>query len=498
MATTEIVAPPVPPVPTNAIITLEDLQCIRQTVLYTTIPQTNQKIPVPVDPYIWPALVSIDRNTLDIEIVSPPVDQARIILKSNIKQGDTANIPASIGLLSHFMEDGPGPNVLILAIALWEQLESSDTPYDAVQAGYQAYSSSLKTAIVANLLDLNSSDPAVQSAAIAAVKKAVNDGVTNAIKGGLTWYQKLEVWLGDLAIDGVIDDSSTVFEGSGLVSKSFTVSFGGSLGGRLLFYRDTTQNGTGDVDSPSVIGQGGWEGFKFLFSGGNGIIYAVNPEGQLLFYRDTAQNGTGDVNSPKVIGQGGWADFKFLFSGGNGIIYAVNQQGQLLFYRDYNQDGTGDVDTPKVIGLGGWSDFKFLFSGGNGIIYAVNQQGQLLFYRDYNQDGTGDVDTPKTIGLGGWTDFKFLFSGGNGIIYAVDQQGELLFYRDYNQDGTGDVDTPKTIGLGGWTDFNFLFSSGNGIIYAAEKADNPANYYEIDATLKLVPQRVFEPNRATT
>jgi hypothetical protein len=47
-------------------------------------------------------------------------------------------------------------------------------------------------------------------------------------------------------------------------------------GGRLLFYRDQTQNGTGDVSSPAVIGLGGWQDFRFLFSGGNGIIYAVD------------------------------------------------------------------------------------------------------------------------------------------------------------------------------------------------------------------------------
>jgi hypothetical protein len=239
------------------------------------------------------------------------------------------------------------------------------------------------------------------------------------------------------------------------------------VSGKLLFYRDANQNGTGDVNSPSVIGQGGWQDFKFLFSGGNGIIYAVNPDGQLLFYRDTTQDGTGDVNTPSVIGQGGWQDFKFLFSGGNGIIYAVNPDGQLLFYRDATQDGTGDVNTPSVIGQGGWQDFKFLAAGGNGIIYAVDPDGQLLFYRDATQDGTGDVNTPSVIGQGGWQDFKFLAAGGNGIIYAVDQAGQLLFYRDATQDGTGDVNTPSVIGLGGWQVFKFLAAGGNGIIYAA-------------------------------
>jgi tetratricopeptide (TPR) repeat protein len=53
------------------------------------------------------------------------------------------------------------------------------------------------------------------------------------------------------------------------------------------------------------------------------LEYFIGQAGQLLFYRDATQDGTGDVSSPSVIGQGGWDQFKFLFSGGNGIIYAV-------------------------------------------------------------------------------------------------------------------------------------------------------------------------------
>jgi len=45
---------------------------------------------------------------------------------------------------------------------------------------------------------------------------------------------------------------------------------------RLLFYKDYTQDGTGDIGALKVIGLGGWQQFKFLFSGGNGIIYAVD------------------------------------------------------------------------------------------------------------------------------------------------------------------------------------------------------------------------------
>jgi hypothetical protein len=91
----------------------------------------------------------------------------------------------------------------------------------------------------------------------------------------------------------------------------------------LLRYQDATQNGTGDVSNPAVIGQGGWLQFKFLFAGDNGVIYAVDQQGRLLHYVDASQSGGGDVSNPQVIGQGGWQVFKFLFAGGNNIIYAA-------------------------------------------------------------------------------------------------------------------------------------------------------------------------------
>jgi hypothetical protein len=236
--------------------------------------------------------------------------------------------------------------------------------------------------------------------------------------------------------------------------------------GQLLFYRDFTRDGTGDVSSPGVIGQGGWQQFPRLFGGGDGIIYAVDDQGRLLFYRDYQRDGTGDVSNPSVIGLGGWQQFLHLFSGGDGIIYAVDGDGRLLFYRDHTRDGTGDVNTPSIIGQGGWQFMQRLFSGGDGIIYAVDGDGRLLFYRDHNRDGTGDVHSPGVIGLGGWQQFRHLFSGGDGIIYAVGDDGRLLFYRDPNRDGTGDVHSPSVIGLGGWQAMKHLFDGGQGIIYA--------------------------------
>jgi hypothetical protein len=336
-------------------ITLHTLRCIRES-----------RGSDGSSPYIWPAMLFINKDTLTVGVLAPLVEDARTIIRSGMRAGQTADIPDKVGVLLRPFEDDLTNHVIILAIALWQH---NDTPDKAMKAGFQAFTSGLAEAIGNNLLGLN--DPATQDATIQAIKDAVKDKVSSAISNNLSKLEKLEVFLGQLDIDGLIDNSSAVF--ANLIPASFTLSFGGSLGGRLLFYRDNTQNGTGDVNTPSVIGLGGWADFKFLFSGGNGIIYAVDQAGRLLFYRDNTQDGTGDVNTPSVIGLGGWADFKYLFSGGNGIIYAVDQAGRLLFYRDNTQDGTGDVNTPSVIGLGGWASFKSLFTGGNGIIYAAEK-----------------------------------------------------------------------------------------------------------------------------
>jgi hypothetical protein len=431
-------------------------------------------------PYLWPAMLWVNKDTATVGVLGILEDDSHTILKRGMKPGDTVDVPSNVGMILRPFDDDLSNHVIIVTVALWQDNES---PGYAVKAGYRSFLTSLRDGIASHLLQLNSGDPATVDQAETDIKTAVTEGVTKGISDSLSTTDKIKIATGIMTLDSPIDSATTSF--SSLVGTSFTLPIGGSLGGRLLFYRDFTRNGTGDVDTPKVIGLGGWAGFKFLFSGGDGIIYAVNQQGQLLFYRDSTQDGTGDVDTPSVIGQGGWADFKFLFSGGNGIIYAVNPQGQLLFYRDYTRNGTGDVNTPSVIGQGGWAGFKFLFSGGNGIIYAVDQQGQLLFYRDFTQNGTGDVNTPSVIGLGGWQSFQFLFSGGDGIIYAVDQQGQLLFYRDYTQNGTGDVDTPQVIGLGGWKDFQFLFAGDNGIIYAAEKALTPKDSYEVTGTLSI-------------
>src|ERR1017187_8709265 len=98
------------------------------------------------------------------------------------------------------------------------------------------------------------------------------------------------------------------------------------------------------LTGPKTIGYGGWQGFKSVFSGGGGIIYAITQDGNLLWYKDSTRNGTGEVANPKLIGRGGWQGYKNVLSSGDGNIYAITQDGNLLWYKDTQRNGTGEID----------------------------------------------------------------------------------------------------------------------------------------------------------
>ena len=443
------------------------------------------------NPYLWPAMIFIDKTTAKVGEIGIAESNDHNVLQHGMKAGDSLTIETTVGQITRFFEDPLTNFAIILTVGMFH---ADSTPDDSVKAGYRAFQSALQDGVTSHLGALISPDPSVVDQATKEISDAVTAAVTSAISDSLSLFQKAEVATGILTLDSTIGSASTSF--SNLVDTDFALTFGDPLGGRLLYYKDTTQNGTGDVDTPQVIGQGGWQQFQFLFASDNGVIYAVSPEGQLLRYVDASQTGGGDVSSPQVVGQGGWQQFLFLFSGGGNIIYAVNPEGQLLRYVDASQTGGGDVSSPQVVGQGGWQQFKFLFGGGNNVIYAVNQEGQLLRYVDASQTGGGDVSSPQVVGQGGWLQFLFLFTGWNDIIYAVDQQGQLLFYRDASQTGGGDVSSPGTIGLGGWQQFGFLFGGGNGVIYAAEKALNPDNNYEISGTLTTAPVPCLDQRNA--
>jgi Tachylectin len=159
--------------------------------------------------------------------------------------------------------------------------------------------------------------------------------------------------------------------------------------------------------------------FPVLTADDEGIIYAVNAaNGRLEWYRDKARDGVSSYNSwvdqnGETIQKEGWGEFTHIVSGGNGVIYAVDPGGNLLFFRHMARDGTADWAYGGVgqqIGTG-WGDFEHIVGGGCGILYAVNADGNLLYYRDRARDADwayGGVG--QQIGTG-WGRFSSILGG---------------------------------------------------------------------------------------
>jgi outer membrane protein assembly factor BamB len=184
--------------------------------------------------------------------------------------------------------------------------------------------------------------------------------------------------------------------------------------GKLLWYRhdgflDGSMNWTGYRE----IGRG-WADFKQIVPMGDGIIYAITQNGNLEWRRHVGYldgrglETPGAWEGPKVLGRG-WGDFKFVFAGGEGIIYAVTNNGDLRWYRNKNfMAGVNEWEGPNIVG-NGWESFKMIFSTGEGMIYAMKPSGELVCYKhDGYSDGTKRWQAPVQIAAD-WSDFIFVF-----------------------------------------------------------------------------------------
>jgi len=226
------------------------------------------------------------------------------------------------------------------------------------------------------------------------------------------------------------------------------VIYAESANGDLLWFGHNGRgNGTFNwasnegVNAPnSGVPVGAHWNLKQVFSGGDGIIYAIQDNGDLLWYRHDGRNDATfrwASNEGKKVGTN-W-NVKQVFAAGGGVIYAVKDNGDLMWYR---HDGRGDgsfkwaSNEGKKVGTN-WN-VKDVFAGDGGVIYAVKDNGDLMWYR---HDGRGDgsfkwaSNEGKKVGSG-WN-FVRSFSSGDGIIYGIKEDGTLLWYRhDGRNDGT--------------------------------------------------------------
>jgi hypothetical protein len=209
---------------TDAIISLEQLHC----ATLRGVSEESQP-----EPYIWPALIRIDDNTLHtsdrVALTAPSVAQARIVIKDSMRAGETAPIPGSVGILRTRYEESVAMVWLLLVVALFDL---DETPKSAAQAGFRTFVSELRAAIVENLLLLaDGSDPQGRQRAVDGIKKRVEERTTAAVVNAMSGTDKVKVALGILNPD---DPFGSDFKGFGteiikgkvvLQPTNFTLNF---------------------------------------------------------------------------------------------------------------------------------------------------------------------------------------------------------------------------------------------------------------------------------
>ena len=277
--------------------------------------------------------------------------------------------------------------------------------------------------------------------------------------GQLLWYrhdgaQKGEgisipgAWHGAKGVGVGWNNFKEIFSGDG------NIIYGISPDGSLRWYSHAgfntglgLKNGGWAANPGKIVGSG-WAQFKHVFSGGKGVIYAITHDGKLKWYKHAfSRTGQGVEipgawHAPKEI-NAGWHIFKDVFSGGDGIIYAITMDGILKWYKHTGFDnGAPTFEGPKDVG-NGWHNFSKVFCSGlhvtgnpafdGVIIYAVtvntlheqlldgsnassvHKAGDLLWYKHKGyKTGAFDWLAPKQVGEG-WNNLFHLFALLPGI-----------------------------------------------------------------------------------
>jgi hypothetical protein len=189
--------------------------------------------------------------------------------------------------------------------------------------------------------------------------------------------------------------------------------------------------------SPGFTAGSGWNNLEKVVGSGT-TLYGIFPDGTMRWYRYDTDQGW-DPSTDTVIGTG-WNMFKFVVSGYNGVIYGVTYSGELMWYRYTGTPGHGGAwasDHGRTIGHG-WTIFREV-AAADGVFYGVRFDGGLQWSRYLTPlDGSGG-DTAWANGgaqnqigsgwLGGSCNYQAIQSGGDGRIYVIDGAGQLRWWR---------------------------------------------------------------------
>jgi hypothetical protein len=216
--------------------------------------------------------------------------------------------------------------------------------------------------------------------------------------GALVWYRHDGFVYGEPRWKGPVKVGSGWGAFTKIVPAGDGVLYGIGNDGTLRWYR---QNDVADPSTQGPMGIGGAGTTRSSLGGVRQMIAAAPSH----------------FTGPNVVGTG-WGHFVHVFSTGEGVVYAVDPEGKLWWYKHRGYlTGTQEWEGPKQVGTG-WAGFKKVFSSSEGYIYALQPSGDLLWYqhRGY-QDGTVKWRGPTTIGAT-WGDYAFVFSAMAGTPRA--------------------------------------------------------------------------------
>ncbi|MBB4200874.1 hypothetical protein CCR94_00275 [Rhodoblastus sphagnicola] len=221
--------------------------------------------------------------------------------------------------------------------------------------------------------------------------------------------------------------------------------------GKLRWYHHTGRyRRVFEWDDSKEVGTG-WNAFKSVFGGRDGVIYAIQPDGRLMwYYHDGRNQGTFQWQGPSQVGTG-WQNFRRVFAGDGGVIYAVEESGALHWYRHQGRrDGSFRWQDPAIVGSG-WNSFVALAAGPDGVIYGTLPDGRMMWYRHYGYDQGYPIWVGAIQVGSGWQDVDRIWIAGNGFVYGRKLNGELWCWRHHGYlNGTGDWTPGARVGTG-WT-----------------------------------------------
>lgn len=177
------------------------------------------------EPYIWPALVWIDRQTLAmperIGFSAGVLGNARQVIRSGMRAGQVAPVPAGVNTLRVRLEDGPQRNFrrLLPIVALWE---NDETPTRALQAGFTTYMQTLRAEMIELFRQtLMPGGPSAESLLPVALRR-VFEATARATVDSLSGWETFELAIHSLNLDDFVSIASRTWDAT--ANENFTLT----------------------------------------------------------------------------------------------------------------------------------------------------------------------------------------------------------------------------------------------------------------------------------